>query len=179
MKNNKKVQWITRTGVFVALLIVLQAVTAGFGNTLITGSIVNMLLVTAVMTSGLSSGITVALISPVAAKLLGIGPLWAIIPFVALGNITLVLLWHFIGHTEIAGKKYISYFVALITGALGKFLVLYLGIVKLAVPVILELPDPQAGVVSAMFSVPQLITALIGGVIAILIFPRLNKAMNK
>ena len=38
MNNNKgKTLWITRTAVFIALLVVLQAATASLGNTIITG----------------------------------------------------------------------------------------------------------------------------------------------
>ena len=99
MNNNKgKTLWITRTAVFIALLVVLQAATASLGNTIITGSVVNMLLVVSVMTCGMMSGLCVAVISPVMAKLIGIGPLWSLIPFIIAGNITLILTWHFIGN---------------------------------------------------------------------------------
>ena len=178
MKNKSKVRWITQTAIFIALLIVLQMVTAPLGNTLITGSIVNMLLIVSVMSCGPSSSLAVAVISPVVAKFLGIGPLWMLIPFIALGNIILVLVWHFIGNRKIV-NKYVSYVIALIAAAGAKFAVLYFGIVKIAVPLILGLPEPQAGVISGLFSVPQLITASIGGVLAILIFPTLKKAVNR
>ena len=178
MDNKQRILWITRTAIFIALLIVLQAATAPLGNPLITGSIVNLLLITSVMTCGLSSGLTVALVSPVVAKFLGIGPLWALIPFIAAGNIVLVLLWHFIGNRNIGGKKYTAYIVALIVAAIAKFLVLYVGIVQIAVPIFLGLPAPQAAVISNMFSIPQLITALVGGALAVVLFPRLKKAVS-
>ena len=70
MNNNKgKTLWITRTAVFIALLVVLQAATASLGNTIITGSVVNMLLVVSVMTCGMMSGLCVAVISPVIVQL--------------------------------------------------------------------------------------------------------------
>lgn len=178
MKVSLKTLWITRTAVFIALLIVLQVVTAALGNPIITGSIVNLLLITSVMTCGLSSGLAVSVVSPVAARFLGIGPLWSLIPFIAAGNVVLVLLWHFIGNRSIAGKRYIAYIVALIAAAAAKFLVLYVGIVQIAVPVFLGLPDGQAAVISNMFSIPQLITALVGGAFAIVLFPRLKKAVT-
>ena len=178
MDNKQRILWITRTAIFIALLIVLQAATAPLGNPLITGSIVNLLLITSVMTCGLSSGLTVAVVSPVVAKFLGIGPLWALIPFIAVGNIVLVFLWHFIGNRNIGGKKYIAYIVALIVAAVAKFLVLYIGIVKIAVPIFWGLPEPQAAVISNMFSIPQLITALVGGALAVVLFPRLKKAVS-
>ena len=108
MNNKNTIRWITRTAVFIALLIVLQMATAPLGNILITGSIVNLLLIISVMTCGLASGLSVAVISPVMAKLLGIGPLWSLIPFIAAGNIVLVLLWHFIGNgdADILGARH-------------------------------------------------------------------------
>lgn len=177
LDNKKRILWITQTAVFIALLIVLQAAIALLGTPLITGSIVNLLLITSVMTCGPFSGLTVAVVSPVVAKFLGIGPLWALIPFIAVGNIVLVLIWHFIGNLSLNGKEYPVYIIALIVAATAKFLVLYIGIVKIAVPVFLGLPEPQAMVISNMFSIPQLITALVGGALAVALFPRLKKAL--
>lgn len=174
---NKKVLWITRTAALTALLIVMQAVTSPLGNTLITGSIVNMILIVSVMTCGVSTGITVAVISPICAKFFGIGPFWSLIPFIIVGNMVLVILWNFIGNSN-SKKINLSYIIALIVAAISKFLVLYLGIVKIAIPVFLKLPEKQAAVVSNMFSIPQLITALIGGVLAIIILPVLRRAIK-
>lgn len=86
--NKERTLWITRTAIFVALLVVLQAATAALGNTIITGSVVNMLLVVSVMTCGMMSGLCVSVISPIMAKLIGIGPLWSLISFIAAGNIS-------------------------------------------------------------------------------------------
>lgn len=74
---NKKTLWITRTAALTALLVVLQASTAALGSTLVTGTVVNLLLIISVMTCGAASGLSVAVLSPVLAKLIGIGPLWA------------------------------------------------------------------------------------------------------
>jgi hypothetical protein len=177
MNSKQSISWIVQTAVFIALLIVLQAATAPLGNIIVTGSIVNFLLIDSVMACGLSSGLTVAAVSPVMAKLLGIGPLWSLIPFIAAGNVVLVLLWHFIGNRRM-GHRYTARVAALLCGAATKFLVLYIGIVKIAIPLFLGLPEPQAAVISGMFSIPQLITTLIGGALAIALFPRLQKAIK-
>ena len=50
MSNREKTLWMTRTGAFIALLVVLQAATAPLGNTLVTGTLVNGLLAVSVMT---------------------------------------------------------------------------------------------------------------------------------
>lgn len=51
--SKEKTLWITRTAVFIALLVVLQATTAALGSTIITGAVVNMLLIVSVMTCGM------------------------------------------------------------------------------------------------------------------------------
>ena len=173
--TNRKVLWITQTAVLTALLIVTQAVTASLGNTLVTGSMVNLILIVAVMLAQLSSGLTVAAISPIFAKFLGIGPLWSLIPFIVIGNMVLVWVWHLLGNRKF-GKPAIGYIIALVAAAIGKFLALYIGVVQIAVPYLLQLPDPQAVAISGMFSIPQLVTASIGGALAVIILPLLKKA---
>jgi len=176
MFKHKKVFWITRTAVLIALTVALQALTLQFGNQIITGSIVNLMLIISVMTCGLSTGLTVAVFTPVMPTLLGFGPVWPIVPFIAGGNMALVAVWHFIGNREII-STYFSYGLALVAGAFAKFLVLYFGVVRIAIPYILGLPS--GNVLSIMFSYPQLITAATGGVCAIILLPPLLKGIKQ
>ncbi len=178
MAGKDRILWITRTAVFVALLVAWQAATAPLGQSMVTGCVVNLLLITSVMLCGRPSGITVAVLSPVMAKLINIGPLWSIIPFIILGNITIMLVWHFIGNKN-AKHRAIPIVVALICAAVAKFLVLYVGIVLVAIPLFLGLPPQQAAVVSYMFSLPQLFTAIVGGALAAVLLPVLRKAVPK
>lgn len=178
MKIKRKSLWITYTATFIALLIVMQLATAPLANPIITGSIVNLLLIISVMTCGLSSGIIVAIISPVLAKLVGIGPLWGIIPFIAAGNVVLIVIWNFVGNIKLK-YKIIAHIIALIVAAAAKFAVLFISIVKIAVPYLLDLPQKQAEVITGMFSYPQLLTASIGGAAAVLILPVLLRAISK
>lgn len=173
---NRKALWITQTAVLLALLIAVQAVTSGFGSTLLTGSLVNFILIVSVVTVGLPSGLTIALLSPFFAFMFGIGPkFWQIILCVAIGNATLVILWHLFKH--ISKNQLVVFTVSTIIAAAAKFLVLYGLVVKLVVPIVLGIPEPNASVVSAAFSFPQLFTALIGGVLAAVILPLLTKAL--
>lgn len=75
--------------------------------------------------------------------------------------------------------KYTAQVIALAAAAAAKFLVLYVGIVQIAVPLLLGLPEPQAAVISNMFSIPQLLTALLGGGVALMVLPTLKKAMER
>jgi len=177
MNNRNKVMWITRTAIMLALLLVLQTVSKPLGQ-LVTGSLVNLVLIVAVMIGGLASGLTVAVLSPILATVLGISPLWMLVPFIVLGNAVLVLVWHFVANSK-KGKPVVNYGIAWIGGALLKFAVLFIGVVKIAVPLIMQLPEPKASVISGAFSVPQIFTALIGGAVAMLIIPVLKKAVGK
>jgi len=178
MIKQTKVLWITRTAILLALLVVLQAATVPLGNNFITGSIVNAMLVISVMTCGLATGVTIAAISPVLPTLLGFGPVWPLVPFIAAGNVVLVLIWHLIGNIK-TRNKYLAYGAALPVAAGAKFTVLYFGVVKVAVEMILKLPEKQASVITFLFSYPQLITALIGGAVATIVFPTLKKVIAK
>lgn len=149
-----------------------------FGNTIITGSVVNMILIISVMTCGVATGLTVAVIAPVMSKLLGIGPLWSLIPVIAVGNAVLILLWHIIGNRK-TKNKYIAYVPALIIAAGVKALVLHVGVVRIAIPLFLNLSEQQASVISNMYSLSQFVTALTGGVCAAIILSTLKKAIKR
>jgi hypothetical protein len=176
-KNKGKILWLTRTSLYIAPSIVSQAATAPLGNTLITGSIVNMMLIVSVITCGLASGLSVAVCSQIFATLLGIGPqMPPLIPFIIAGNVTIILIWHFVCKMKFR-NEHIARVVALAIGAVGKFLVLYFGVTKIAAPLILNLPP--AAPVYVMFSFPQLITASIGGALATAIIPTLKKVIGE
>jgi len=174
---HKRVLWITRTAVLIALLVVLQAATRLLGNQILTGSVVNMMLIISIMTCGYATGLPVAILSPVIATLLGIGPSWLIVPFIAAGNTTLVLLWHMIGNREL-GNEYVAYIAALIIATAAKFVVLYAGIILVAIPYILNVSEQQAAVITSTYSFQQLITASVGGLCAIILLPTLKKAFK-
>lgn len=179
-KTHDKVLWVTRTGVLVALLITLQWITAGtsaFAGQYITGSCVNAVLAVSALVGGLWSGVVVALLSPFCAFLLGIGPkLIQIVPAIALGNLVFVVALHqLIGK----GKAPVMQAVGLILSATAKFLTLYLAVVKLIIPIMGDgLKAPQIQTFTAMFSWPQMVTALIGGTLALLMVPLLRKAVK-
>lgn len=181
-KIHSRVLWLTRTAVLTALLIAVQWLTAGtqaFAGQYITGSLVNCVLAVAALVGGLWSGIAVALISPFCAFLLGIGPqLLQIVPCIALGNSVLVLtLWLFTGRENTSAWKRV---VGVSAASAAKFFTLYIAVVKVMIPVMGDaLKAPQVQKFTAMFSVPQLITALIGSSVAMLLLPVLRKVIKK
>ena len=180
---NKKIRWITETAVMLALLVALQAITKPVGQ-ILTGSCVNAVLAVTVLVAGLASGITVALISPVLAFLLGIAPQILTVPAIMVGNTVFVVLLYCIAGKD--SKKLVRQVIAWIVAAVAKFAALYAIVVGLIcgvfAPALLAagtLKEPMLKALPATFSWPQLVTALIGGAVALLIVPVLRKALHK
>lgn len=179
---SKNVRWITETAVMLALLIALQALTKPLGQ-MVTGSCVNAVLAVSVLLAGLGSGITIAVISPVLAFLLGIAPQLVTVPAIMVGNTVFVVLLYFIaGKSNAIPQRIAAWLVA----AAAKFAALYLLVVKIICGLMSAsllangmLKEPMLKALPKMFAWPQLFTALIGGGVALLIVPVLRKALHK
>ena len=187
---SKKIRWVTETAALLALLICLQAAGSLIAHPmvkqLVTGTFVNCVLAVSVLLVGMSSGITVALISPVCAFLFGIAPNFITVLPIMLGNVCYVVILKRMCYTS--PKRRIA---VLLGAAVAKFVVLYLLVVQLICGIaspaligqklgnIVVLAPPMLKMLPAMFSWPQLVTALTGGAIALLIFPTLKKALHK
>lgn len=147
-----------------ALLIALQFITRSFGQ-LVTGSCVNLVLCVSALYLGWGSGLILALVSPVLAWMLGIGPAFpAFAPCIALGNAAYVLL--------LSVKKW-DVKLKLPVAALIKMLLLRIVIGNYVAPLVV--PAAKLIAVITMFGLTQLYTALIGGVVGVLIVSRLPK----
>lgn len=174
-----KTLWITKTAVLLALLVVLQWLTKPLGQ-LVTGSCVNAVLAVAALLLGLTGGVTVALLSPIFAFLFGIAPNLVTVPVIMVGNAVFVLLL-----CLIRGVKLWKRMLALAAAAAAKFAVLYAAVVwvicNVAADALLAqglLKKPMLQMLPASFSWVQLVTALIGGILAMLIVPVLKKAQR-
>jgi hypothetical protein len=190
---SKKIRWITETAVMLALLVCLQWVGSfvpdQMTKQLITGTMVNCVLAVTVLMVGFSSGITVALISPVCAFAFGIAPNFITVLPIMVGNSCYVALLYFIiGKTRKFGWQQP---VALAGAAVAKFGVLYFLVVKVICGMasgallgkkigdIVVLAPPMLKMLPTMFAWPQLVTALAGGIIALSIVPVLRKALHR
>ncbi len=184
---NQKIRWITETAVLLALLVTLQALTKGFGQ-FVTGSCVNALLAVSTLLTGLSSGLTIALVSPIMAFLLGIAPNFITVFPIMLGNVCYVLVLHLLLGKSM--KPVWKQPAAVIAAAAVKFGVLYVLVVRVICGVaagallgkklgnIVVLAPPMLDLLPTLFGWPQLVTALIGGALALLITPVLRKALH-
>ena len=180
----KRIFWITRTAMMLALLIVLQWATSFVpkpAGQFITGSCVNAVLAVTALLCGISGGVAVALLSPVFAYLFGIAPNLVAVPAIMLGNTAFVAVLSLFANGNCLWRKA----VALLLAALSKFILLYLLVVVLICGplsgwlISAELmKKPMVAAMTASFSWPQLITALIGGAVALAILPVLKKAVK-
>ena len=175
--TNSKLKTLCRTAIFLALLVAVQFVTRSMGQ-YVTGSLVNLILIASGLLCGLWGGLAVALLSYTVPQTIGgNGPAFPqIVPAIMLGNAVIVLVWHLIAGGQ--NTRLPGYLLAAAAGALAKFAVLYLVIVKWLVPMVLTLNEKQTAMLSASFSFPQLITAAIGGALAILLVPPLRRALR-
>ncbi len=173
---NQTTKTITRTAVLLALLVILQTVTKAAGQS-VTGSCVNCVLAVGALMLPLGGSLVLAAASPFLAFLLGVGPkLLAIVPAIAVGNLVYVLVLSLLlRKKESAGLP--VRLGGLAAASAVKFLTLYLLVVQLLCRV-LTLAEKQVQTFTAMFSWPQLITALIGGALALVVVPLLKKAQK-
>ena len=176
--ESKNIRFITRTAMGVALVILAQlagrlfpagAVIAGpFSvSQLVTGSLVNCVLFVFTAVGGVWCGVCVGILSAVLASVIGIGPaVLAVVPLVACGNAILCIVFSVV-------SKALPRLAAVITAAAVKC-----GFLWLSVPLLLQAigaSDKQRMMLGIMFSWPQACTALIGGLLAMLIIPRVTK----
>ena len=176
----KKILWITETAAMLALLIALQWATKPLGQ-LVTGSCVNAVLAVSALFCGLSSGLTVALLSPLFAYFLGIAPNLIAVPVIVAGNSLFVLLL-----AMLQGKPVWKNIAAWLVAAAGKFAVMYALMVWVVCGVASDfllaqgiLKAPMLKALPVTFGIAQLLTALIGGGVALLVVPVLKKAVRK
>ncbi len=172
--SNIKLKALTRTAVLLALTLVLQALGRylaafiGPNNNFIVGPLVNACLIIAAASVGLWSGSLIAIMAPFGAVLTGAAIPLPFIPFIAVGNFLLVLFFYI-------SKK--NYYLGILIGSVAKsgFLFasvyFFLYMFKAALNI-------KPGIVKAMymtFSWQQLITALLGGAIALAVIKALGK----
>lgn len=194
MTNTRQhIRRITETAVMLALLICLQWVGSQIPHQLtkqlVSGTFVNCVLAVTTLMVGPSGGISLAVISPVCAFLLGIAPNFITVAPIMVGNsLYVLLLWLMLGKCP---RPLWMQAAALAAAAAVKFAVLYVLVVQIIcgaasgallgkkLGTIVVLAPPMLKMLPAMFSWPQLATAVTGGALALLLVPILRKALYK
>ena len=134
-------------------------------NQFIVGPIVNATLFISVETLGLSTAIMVGLIPSVIALSVGLLPplLAPIIPFIMISNAIMVSVF------EMLKKR--NYYLGIVSASILKYLFLF---ASSSIAINLLMKKNAAHQVAVMMSWPQLVTALIGGILALLFFKALK-----
>ena len=137
-----------------------------------TGPLVNMMLILTALLLDPLAGITLGAITPLVALFRGQLPpvLLALVPFIAIGNAVLVLVFSLLGKMDHGDKSLfvrVNFWAGIIFGSAAKFCWLATS-VHFILPVILGMDIPD--IVVVMMTFPQLFTALIGSVLALAIY---------
>ncbi|WP_352420229.1 ECF transporter S component [Proteiniborus sp.] len=158
---NKKTKTLTRTAILLAIALVFQFVKMG---QLITGSGINAVLIIAAQMCGLPWAAAIGLITPFMAVVLGVTPpaMIVVVPYIVCGNVLYVLTYSLL--------KKRSRVVGVAVAALLKF-----GLLYSVVNYFLTVKPP----IKAALSFPQLLTALIGGSIALIILQVMERIDKK
>ncbi len=172
-----------RKTVFLARLVVLTSLTlscelVGLPQP-VTGPLVNLMLFLTTMVLNPISAMALGCVTPLVAVIRGQLPavLLTMVPFIVIGNALLVLSFSFTKHAlegvfrpRVPQTKSIPHWLGIIAGSTAKFLWLYAS-ASFVLPVAFGKKLPAEFI--AMMTLPQLVTALIGGVLAMLIYAML------
>jgi hypothetical protein len=160
--NRESLLKISQFSIFLTVMIIAPMI----GNQFITGSIVNSLLLISTMSLGLSSAILLSFLPSAISLSLGFLP-WVMapmVPFIVLGNILFVYAFNYL-------RKH-NYWLGAISGSFLKFALLFFAS---NVVISLFIKQAVASKIAVMMSWPQLITALLGSMIAFLAWKIMNK----
>jgi hypothetical protein len=164
------IKTITYTALFLALTIAFQQFKAL--NQFITGPIVNAILIISTLYIGLACGSIIAFLSPISAVLINPSPLMLAVPMmtplIIIGNLIIVFSASYYKDKNLA--------IGLTLGSVLKALFLWIGVSYVVLPYFGAGLAPKLKMLAqAAFSYNQLITALVGSLIAYLIWLRLKR----
>lgn len=181
----------TKQLVQTALLLAICIASQYFKNlsVYITGPIVNLTIIIAVLAVGLWGGLLLSIVAPITAFFFTGSPIMAAIPLmfpaIMAGNAVLAItVWYFQNKTHFKGNLP----VGLIVGSILKAVFMGIVIVLIILPlfgnnIATQLPNPDAlpkvlATAKVTFSITQLTTALIGSALAYVIWLPLKKYLK-
>ncbi len=189
--NDTKTQTLTKQIAITAVLLAVCIASQIFKtlSVYITGPIVNLCLILATLTAGLTWGIVLAIITPVTAFIIAASPVMnavpGIIPLIMLGNAVLVVMVYFLFRPAISGEgSFINVrsVIMAVLSALAKGCFMGLTISLWLLPTFIPEASPIRGkmpVFQTTFSITQFITALIGFVYFFIVWKPLKSVLYK
>ncbi|AOQ22817.1 hypothetical protein MTAT_29020 [Moorella thermoacetica] len=157
----RNTRFLTTTALLLALTVAVQIV--GLPQP-VTGPLVNAMLFLATLTVGMGGGVVIGALTPWIALIRGIVPplVQPVTPFIMAANATLVIVFGLLAR--------FNPWLGVIAAAVCKY-----GVFVLALKFILVLPPKLA----QAFQIPQLFTALAGGVIAVIVHKALPEQYKR
>ncbi|MFA6308190.1 MAG: ECF transporter S component [Clostridia bacterium] len=170
------VKSLTRAGILLALVIVVQligTIIPAPANSFVVGPLVNACILVATVALGIWGGVAISVIAPFSSLLFNHAGISLVLlpftPFIAIGNILFAIVFF------ILYKK--SNIVAVGAGSVLKFAFLWSAIILFLN--ISNITGVVAKTFSFLFSWPQLITAVVGGAVALLVIKALGKTIDE
>jgi hypothetical protein len=164
---------LSKSALLLAIAIVFQLIgrTIPEINQFLVGPIINAVLMLSVYICGVKWGVLTAVLTPILAWVVGqlAAPMAPFIPFIIIGNIIYVILFG-----AIKEKRY-GIYIGIILGSFAKFLFLSLSASYLVRLLKIGIPIKVLDKLVLSMGVPQLITALTGGIIAMVLIQILSK----
>ncbi|WP_040214044.1 ECF transporter S component [Clostridium polynesiense] len=168
--NTKK---IVLSAFFLTIALIAQSLGRIFPNIsqIFVGSVVNGVLILAAYICGLYYAIIVSALTPLLAFLTGqLNPLLGpFLPFIAIGNIILTAFFHYFSR-----KGQWGMYMGILGGSLLKFSFLFFSAAKLVFFLALPIPAKAAQNLTVAMGSIQLVTAIIGGSLALFIIKALK-----
>lgn len=172
MENNTKK--LIEASLLLAMGIVFQILGRNIPqiNQFLVGPMINCILILTAFICGKWWGIGVGILTPLLALFVGqlATPLAPFIPFIMIGNFLFVFLFSLFKEGQPLKKC-----IGIIIGALAKYAFLTLAATKLISLFSLKFPPKVVEKLAISMSIPQLITALVGGAFALIIIKLLTK----
>lgn len=174
---NRNVKKLIQAATMLAILVLLQLVTKPLGQ-FVTGFCTDFMIAVTTLSVGFSSGLFLALVFPYIAYLIGIGPkIILIAPSICVANmIFMMILYIFISRKKDV-VKWATRMAGVLVAGTAKFAVLNMGVTNLVIPE-LDMTEAKIQETVSFFSWPQLVTAVVGALLAALVYPRLRKALG-
>ncbi|GFP78472.1 ECF transporter S component [Clostridium fungisolvens] len=168
-----KIDKVARAAFLLAIAIIFQFLGRNIPgiNQFLVGPIVNAVLILATFICGARLGALVAVLTPILAWVVGqlATAMAPFIPFIVVGNLIYILIF-----SVLKNKKY-GLYIGIILGSFIKFVFLSFSASNILKVIDIGIPKKILEKLAISMGVPQLITALAGGIIAIILIKLLYK----
>ena len=155
---------------FTAMTVVLQSILQPLGTGIV-GPIVNFMLIISLLLIDVRYAVLIGVITPFIALMVGLMPIFALVPFIAVSNAILIVVFAYFRNKE---NRYVKY-LGLVAAAFFKFVFLAVSIRTIVPFFVSKIPDK---LIAAM-TLPQFYNAIIGGALALLVYSLLPKNIKE